>query len=360
MEPLVASVHSPIPRGDAGRLGAARRSARYERDLAHPSRDRESFELESTLRAHALRDGAHVDVHLMARLHPNPPAMPPWLRMAELRAWCIAAAMLCASPAHAQVRVTLPSLDQVAGRPVALIGFWFGAATASPAPAVVLLHGCGGTYNRQGALSERSLEYARLLNDHGMHALVLDSLTPRGEKQLCTQRIGTRAVTQANRRLDALAAVDWLAQRADVDARRIGLMGWSNGGSTVLAALNTRHADVAQAAVTPAFAVAFYPGCEADLKRGFETGTKLLMLVGEADDWTAAAPCHELARMAQGTAPEIEGYAGAYHGFDSVAKLRLREDVPNGVNPGRGVHVGGDAAAFVASRERLLRFLARQ
>jgi dienelactone hydrolase len=281
-----------------------------------------------------------------------------------------AALLLCASQvlaqaqaqAHAQEqeRVTLTSLDRSGGQPVELIGFWFAAPGAAAAPAVVLLHGCGGTYDRQGALSERALEYARLLNGHGMHALVLDSLTPRGEKELCTQRTGTRRVTQANRRLDALAAVEWLAHRPGVDPLRIGLMGWSNGGSTLLAALNARHADVAAAAVKPAFAVAFYPGCEADLKRGFETRTKLLMLVGEADDWTPAAPCHELARVAKGTAPEIEGYAGAYHGFDSAAKLRLRKDVPNGANPGQGVHVGGDAAAYAASRERLLQFLAQQ
>jgi dienelactone hydrolase len=223
-----------------------------------------------------------------------------------------------------------------------------------------LLHGCGGTYNAKGRLSQRTLDYTRLLNEHGMHALVVDSLTPRGEKELCTQRIGARHVTQANRRLDALAAVAWLAQRPGVDAKRIGLMGWSNGGSTLLAALNQRHADVAAAPVQPAFAVAFYPGCESDLKRGFETRARLLMLVGESDDWTPAAPCHELALRSTGVLPEIEGYAGAFHGFDSTAPVRLRQDVPNGVNPGQGVHVGGNAAAFAASRERLLRFLAQQ
>ena len=282
--------------------------------------------------------------------------------MPDWRAWGLAGALLCAAAVQAQDRVTLPSLERSGGQPIELIGFWFAAAAtaATPAPAVVLLHGCGGPYRRRGELSERALDYARLLNERGMHALVLDSLTPRGEKELCTQRIGARRITQANRRLDALGAIDWLAHRPDVDAERIGLMGWSNGGSTVLAALNLRHAEVAHAPIQPAFAVAFYPGCEVELKRGFETRTKLLMLVGEADDWTPAAPCHELARATRGTAPEIEGYAGAYHGFDSAAKVRLRKDVPNGVNPGQGVHVGGDAAALGASRERLLRFLAQQ
>ncbi|HZT55067.1 MAG TPA: hypothetical protein VFA35_02500, partial [Burkholderiaceae bacterium] len=130
-----------------------------------------------------------------------------------MRAWCWAIAMLWAPLVQAQERVALPSLDRSGGVPVELIGFWFGASMPAPAPAVVLLHGCGGTYDAKGRLSQRTLDYARLLNERGMHALVVDSLTPRGEKELCTQRVGTRRVTQANRRLDALAAVDWLAHR---------------------------------------------------------------------------------------------------------------------------------------------------
>ena len=81
------------------------------------------------------------------------------------------------------------------------------------------------------------------------------------------------------------------------------------------------------------------------------------MLVGESDDWTPAAPCHELARAGTGVAPQIEGYEGAYHAFDSRAPVRLRRDVPNGVNPGEGVHLGGQPEAREASRARLLRFL---
>ncbi len=271
-----------------------------------------------------------------------------------------AAALLPA--AQAQEQVEFDSLDVASARPVRLLGHWFAAPvgpTRAPAPALVLLHGCGGPYARRGGLDERMRHYAALLNAQGAHALVLDSLTPRGEKELCTQKVGTRHVTQANRRLDALAALAWLAKRPEADPQRLGLLGWSNGGSTVLAAINTRHPAVAAASVKASFAVAFYPGCEAELKRGFASSTPLLMMVGEADDWTAAAPCHELASTAAGPVKtEIEGYAGAYHGFDSNAPVRLRKDVPNGVKPGQGVHVGGDPAAREASRRRLLQFLA--
>jgi len=275
------------------------------------------------------------------------------------RWWAAALVGLC-TVARAQSEIAFKSLDRHDGQAVELKAWWFAAPTKAPAPAVVLLHGCGGVYDRQGRIGERMRHYAALLNGLGQHALVVDSLTPRGEREICTQRTGTRAITQSSRRLDALAALQWLAQRPDVDARHLGLMGWSNGGSAVLSSTNLQHRAVVDFPVKPAFAVAFYAGCAADLKRGYRPSAPLLMLVGEADDWTPAAPCHELASGLVGQGVEIEGYASAYHGFDSSAPVRLRPGVPNGVNPGAGVHVGGQAEAWRRSRERLLQFLQAQ
>jgi dienelactone hydrolase len=256
--------------------------------------------------------------------------------------------------------VDVTSLDRRDGTPLALPGHWFAAARPGRSPAFVLLHGCGGFRDRRGAIAARYTDLAARLNAAGVHALLLDSLTPRGESELCTQRIGQRQVTQTQRRRDALGALQWLAARGDVDAQRLGLLGWSNGGSTVLAATNRRHREVADAPVQAQLAVAFYPGCQADLERGYETRAALLLLVGEADDWTPAAPCRALAQAAQGLRPQIEVFAGAYHGFDGTAQVRLRRDVPNGVNPGHGVHVGGDPAARAAAGQRLAGFLPEQ
>jgi dienelactone hydrolase len=268
-------------------------------------------------------------------------------------------AALAFAAAQGEERVSFPSLDGEASAPVVLTALWF-PATASPAPAVILFHGCGGMYDRHRQLAKRMIDYAALFNGAGYHVLVVDSLTPRYETELCTQRVGRRRVTQANRRLDALGAIAYLADRPDVDAKKIGLVGWSNGGSTVLAATNLRHHDVAAASVKAAFAIAFYPGCEADLKRGYEPAAPLLVLIGQADDWTPAAPCRALVRAAGDPKPEIEVYPGAYHDFDGEGAVRIRKDVPNGVNPGQGVHVGGNAAARRASQARLLKFLAER
>lgn len=272
----------------------------------------------------------------------------------------LALVLLAGAATAAQQRVAFDSLDRDAdGTPVRLSAEWF-AAGEHGAPAAVLLHGCGGAYERSGRLGERMRDYAALLNAQGFHALVVDSLGPRGEREICTQRLGTRRITMANRRLDALAAVAWLAARPDVEAERIGLIGWSNGGSTVLASTNLLQREVGAALRRPAFAVAFYPGCEADLKRGYRAAAPLLLMAGEADDWTPAEPCRQLAARATGAPVQFVAFAGAFHGFDGTGAVRLRHDVPNGTRPGEGVHVGGDAAARDASRERLIEFLARQ
>ena len=51
-------------------------------------------------------------------------------------------------------------------------------------------------------------------------------------------------------------------------------------------------------------------------------------------------------------------YANAHHGFDAPrGKLVHRTDVPNGVNPGQGVHVGPDPAAREDANRRVAAFL---
>lgn len=276
---------------------------------------------------------------------------------------------LAVTPAWAQpwVGVEVPSLDPVNGAALPLPGHWFASAQPGRRPAVLMLHGCGGALDAQGQLYPRWAEQAALLQAEGWHVLVLDSFTPRGSRQICTQKLGSRAITQLHRRRDALGALQWLARQPAVDAQRLALVGWSNGGSTVLAATNLNHPDVAAAPLQARAAVAFYPGCETERQRGFVPATALMLQVGAVDDWTPAAPCIALVDEAVGDGvagpaiprPVITVHPGAYHGFDSASPVRLRSDVPNGARPGAGVHVGGQPEARERSRLELLAFLRR-
>jgi dienelactone hydrolase len=99
--------------------------------------------------------------------------------------------------------------------------------------------------------------------------------------------------------------------------------------------------------------VAFYPGCAAALKSGYQPNTRLVLMLGEKDDWTPPGPCVDLGKQ---VSAEVNLYADSYHDFDNPSgTVRVRTDVPNGVNPGQGVHVGPnpvarEAAAGAAAR----------
>ena len=231
--------------------------------------------------------------------------------------------------------------------------------SGTPLGTIVALHGCGGLYAtrgaRKGQLNARHQAMADLLTAQGYSVVFPDSLQPRGETELCTQKMGTRKIDQTERRADALAAMAWVASQPWAGATRIALLGWSHGGSAVLSATDSMRADVRAQLTKPAVAIAFYPGCSAALKSGYQPNTTLAMMVGEKDDWTPPQPCIALG---QAVAAEVNVYADSYHDFDNpTGSVQLRRDVPNGINPGQGVHVGPNPAARELAYARLLQLL---
>jgi dienelactone hydrolase len=226
---------------------------------------------------------------------------------------------------------------------------------------VVALHGCGGLYatigSRKGQLNARHQAMADLLVAEGYNVVFPDSLTPRGESELCTQKIGSRKIDQTERRADALGTLAWVATQPWAQPDRIALLGWSHGGSAVLSSTDASRADVRGQAVKPAVAVAFYPGCAAALKSGYKPSAPLVLMLGEKDDWTPPGPC---VALGQAVGAEVNVFADSYHDFDNpVGDVRGRLDVPNGVNPGQGVHVGANPVAREKAYLRLMVLLAK-
>jgi dienelactone hydrolase len=237
---------------------------------------------------------------------------------------------------------------------------------------VIALHGCGGLYSarqsHRDALSARHRRMAEMLVDEGYLVLFPDSLRSRGIEEICSIRNHLRGLTVTQRRRDAQAALRWLQQRPDVIGDRIALVGWSHGGSTVLATLNQRSPAVASSTqrtgAAPYFhaAAAFYPSCVASTRArsGYALAAPLTMFVGGRDDWTAPEPCVRLAGglAAAGEPVSLTVYPQAFHGFDGPpSPPRRRLDVPNGVRPGEGVTVAPDAAARDDAYAKLRAFL---
>ncbi|MDD5027979.1 MAG: dienelactone hydrolase family protein [Rhodoferax sp.] len=242
---------------------------------------------------------------------------------------------------------------------VALVAHLFKPAGPGPHPAVLMMHGCGGAYNSQGELSARHQMWGEILASHGYIALMLDSFSARNSKEICRVKFDERKVKESDGVGDAYAALAWLRQRSDVDPSRIGILGWSYDGGVTLATISHQpeHGKGFSAAIS------FYPGCSARNRHAdrFHPYAPLLVLMGEADDWTPAAPCKALTDTVAGRNEpmRIVLYPDSYHDFDnpSLTTKRVRKDVPNGVHPGQGVTVAPNAQAREDAKRRVLAFL---
>jgi len=222
-----------------------------------------------------------------------------------------------------------------------------------PSPAVVLLHGCGGLFTKSGKVKSRETAWSKILHNEGWAVLLPDSFGSRGYGSLCQTKV--RPVKpELQRPFDAMGALTYLAGIPEIDAKRIALLGWSNGAMTGLHTVR----DGAEAA-TPAgnvdfkTAVVFYPGCIA-LNKSFpdyRPRVPTLIQHGELDDWTLAKPCRNLVEKvnARGDSPPmaIDVYPGAYHDFDHPSsKLKTIVTKHSGYASGqREVHVGSNPDA---------------
>ena len=222
-----------------------------------------------------------------------------------------------------------------------------------------MVHGCGGAYSRDGQLNARHAMWGEYLASQGYVALMLDSFSSRGLTQICTTRFSERTLKEADRVGDAYAALSYLRQLPNVDAHRIALLGWSHGGDVALGAITRSPQGAGFNA-----AVSFYPGCTSRNKKAdnFHPRAPLLLLIGESDDWTPSEPCKALAATvaARGESMQIVTDPDTFHDFDNPAlkAKRVRNDVPNGVNPGAGVTTAPNPEASEDAKQRVKAFLA--
>ena len=209
-------------------------------------------------------------------------------------------------------------------------------AAVPPYPAVIVLHGCNG-------VSRHVREVATRLAGWGYAALVVDSLRPRGLKNICNHG---RDFPAGRRVADIFVAADYLRSRKDIDPNRIGALGISHGAWTALYAAIPSVVEEAKARPLQAV-VAYYPWC---FPHPPPFMIDVQIFIGGADDWTPAGRCVDMLATYPKTAshrPLLKIYPGATHSFDSSGRKRVY----------RGHHLAPDPSATKDSNALTRKFL---
>lgn len=223
-------------------------------------------------------------------------------------------AFCAAGTAGAQQKETISFESRQKGQPVQVTTTIYWPATPGPVPALVIHHGSGGISDR------REGNYAREMVAMGVAAVVINSFKPRGVTSTVTDQ---SAVTGQDFNLDALAALKALGANKRIAANRIGITGFSKGGTSALMAAH--ESQVAAAGVPAelryALHVPFYPSCSAQYYKPRSTGAPIYMLLGGADSYVGHEPCktYAAAMRAEGARIKVKVFPGAGHGFDGGA-----------------------------------------
>ena len=232
-------------------------------------------------------------------------------RVCKIVAYALAACLLAATAqASTTTEVDFEAKETFEGASAVAPGWVTGLLTVpagdGPFPTVVLLHGCAGP-------QQNHQDWAEIFASWGYASFRIDSFGPRDIAEICTDI--RRAVPRV---ADVNGAMDYLKTQSVIDHEKIAVMGFSHGANVTLlvagdpGSLAPRHKPALKSAI------ALYPYCPTTPQR---FGPPLMILIGDADDWTPADPCVTLAEdsVAADQPINLVVYEGATHSYDCRA-----------------------------------------
>ena len=205
-----------------------------------------------------------------------------------------------------------------------------------PLPVVMIVPGSLG-------IASTHLTHAETLVGLGIAAFVLDPFGPRSvTSTVANQTLYSFAASA----YDVAATVKVLADRPEVDARRVGLQGHSRGGSAVLTAVMRRFCEaVHDRALSVRAVLAAYPWCGHQFLDPDVGATEVRAIVGDQDDWVGPQQVqgHMHAIRLRGGAASFRLVPGAEHSFDRHEPLQHFPDAA--VSPAAPTsYIAGDGA----------------
>ena len=175
-------------------------------------------------------------------------------------------------------------------------------------PAMLLVHGSGG-------LNLKAKEiYTQAFARKGIATIYIDSFSPRGVKSTAQDQASVDPIDMGT---DAFAALRYVGEHVkEIDARNVGLMGFSKGG---LVTLNLSLAAFNPNANAPRFVrfIAMYPACNG-IRLNPKTIGPLTIIAGADDAYNKPEYCKEMAdQLRRGGSPvTFHLIPGAQHAWD--------------------------------------------
>ncbi|MXZ86922.1 MAG: prolyl oligopeptidase family serine peptidase [Acidimicrobiia bacterium] len=207
---------------------------------------------------------------------------------------------------------------------------------AGPFPVVIVVPGSLG-------LQAHHLAHASTITDSGIAACAIDPFGPRDVVSTVDNQIQYSFAASA---WDVLATAEYLADRPEIDASRIGAQGHSRGGSAVLSAASV-HFAAATDAPQLAGVYAAYPWCGHQFLNPAVGSTRVRAIIGDLDDWCSPTQvqAHIHAIRVAGSDASVRILPNAHHSFDRTTPL---EHVPDAaVAPNAPTVYIADDGAFI-------------
>lgn len=227
-------------------------------------------------------------------------------------------------------------------------------------PAVVILHGSAG-------VDPRGSYHAEALNAAGIATLEPDLWSPRA--LLGGTGPGGRPQSVVETIPDAFGALNYLASRPGIEARCIGVMGFSWGGVLSMLTATRPYCERYLAAGAPRFAAhaPFYPVCWTyNTVPGHEftelTGAPIFIQSGERDDYDHPDTCEQMVAALPDAARRCitcKIYPAATHAFDRLGPAMVGDDPYSHLGKGGQITIAPNPDAAAAARSATVEFFQR-
>lgn len=188
------------------------------------------------------------------------------------------------------------------------------ADAQNPVPAMVILHGSGGI--KPG----REMEYAQLFAKNGIAGFVVDYYEPRGVEDTTPYAMKTMIATEVDVMSDAYSALSILGTHPSIDAKKIGVTGYSYGGMATRYVLDDRLKSIMAPNVPPfALHMDIYGPCHQTLGHSGTTAAPYLAIHGDTDNSVDPELCQGVYKDLEAAGSSVESHVipGAGHAWEN-------------------------------------------